>query len=94
MQTAGKISHREGDFIVSENYMVHSEIDGFFGGVSYDASASFSDTISEAVAPFNTHEAERFKKPYLSGFYADVTDVPPYVYGDAAQRYAKSYFGA
>lgn len=92
MHAKGSVSHRVGDYIEKDHYDVSSNVDGYFGGVSYDASASFSDTMSEAVAPFQSSEKKPFRKPYLSGFYADVTDVRASVYADDAEKIARRYF--
>lgn len=47
---------------------------------SADASSSFADDLSEAIAPFHTDRKKPFTPAYLSGFYADTNDVPSSVY--------------
>ena len=48
--------------------------------LAFDASSSFSDRLSNAIAPFVWLDIKRFTPSYLSGFYADVDDVPPELY--------------
>ena len=56
----------------------------FCKGLSYDASSSFDDNISEELAPYNLKGMKAFTPAYLSGFYADTSDVDAKVYqGDA-----------
>ena len=92
VKTSGTVSTRAGDFIVKTNYSLYQEIDGHYSGIAYDASASFSDTMSEAIAPFTTASSVPFKTSYMSGFYADVSDVPSEVYQSAAKGLADEYF--
>lgn len=90
--TKGTVSHRRGDYIIKENFELREPVNGSFGGVAYDASSSFSDTISDAIAPFSATSAVDFKTSYMSGFYADVSDVEAHVYSDAADNVARDYF--
>lgn len=88
----GEKTHRSGDYIIKDNYRVDSDVDGFYGGLSYDASAAFSDALSEAVAPFNASQGEAFMTTYMSGFYADLTDVNSQVYAVDASKAAARHF--
>lgn len=92
MSVPGETSYRMGDYVYHKHYSVTSSVTGEFGGISYDASSSFSDTMSEAVAPFSADAAETFDTTYLSGFYADVTDVDKHVYERSAREVASDYF--
>ena len=55
---------------------VEAELEGFCKDASYE----FSDDISERISPYFTNEITKFYPSYLSGFYADVSDIPPEVY--------------
>lgn len=46
-----------------------------FENVPVDGSAKWDDTAMESLEPFDTREAVRFKKAYLSGYLADRYDV-------------------
>ena len=92
ISTTGSVSTRTGDYIIKTSYNLYQQIDGHFSGIAYDASASFSDTLSEAIAPFTSAASVPFKTSYLSGFYADVSDVPSEVYQSSAQTLADDYF--
>lgn len=76
----GSKSRRRGDYIYTDHYSLTGEIDAYYKGLSYDASSSFDDTISEKIAPYNVKGMKRFTPAFLSGFYADTADVEPSVY--------------
>ena len=76
----GKKSRRKGDYVITDHYQLSCEIDGEHKGLAYDASASFSDSLSGAIAPFDLKQRKPFVPSFLSGFYADTNDVDQYVY--------------
>lgn len=84
----GTKSHRSGDYIITRHYGLHMDLDAHYKGLSYDASSSFADTISKKLAPYNVKNMKAFTPSYLSGFYADMSDVPPQVYGEEAKEFA------
>ena len=84
----GERSHRSGDYIITDHYNLTGEIDASYDGLSYDAASSFSDSISEALAPFDVNERVPFEPSYMSGFYADIADVDKKVYAEEASNYA------
>lgn len=89
--TQGKKSHRKGDYIYTEHYRLTSQVDASYDGLSFDASSSFSDNLSEAIAPFEFAQAQPFSPAYLSGFYADTNDVDASVYRGDARDLAKDH---
>lgn len=75
---------RRGDYIITDHYALTGDLDAYYKGLSYDASSSFDDNISEELAPYNLKGMKAFTPAYLSGFYADTSDVDAKVYqGDA-----------
>lgn len=84
----GTRTHRRGDYIYTDHYALSGEIDASYKGLSYDASSSFDDNISEKLAPYNIKEMKPFAPAYLSGFYADTSDVPANVYSLDAKEIA------
>lgn len=84
----GEKSHRKGDYIIHDYYKLSGDIDSFYNGVGHDASSSFSDDISEKIAPFDVKEKKDFTAGYLSGFYADTADVDSSVYKPDAMDFA------
>lgn len=89
----GEDSHRKGDYIYTDHYRLCGEMDNYYLGYSYDASTSFYDNISEALAPYDAKELVHFTPAFLSGFYADTADVSPEVYlDDAVERAEESTF--
>ncbi len=88
VQLTGSKSHRRGDYIITEYYRLNVGLDAYYKGISYDASSSFSDTISESLAPYNVKNMKQFAPTFLSGFYADTSDVDSSVYEDDAREFA------
>ena len=86
LRANGKVEERHGDYIYTYSYLVSADYDAEYKGLSYDASSVFSDSLSEAIAPFDVHDRVPFKTAYMSGFYADTRDVKPYVYIDNASE--------
>lgn len=84
----GTKSHRSGDYIITRHYGLHLEMDAQYKGLSYDASSSFADNISEKLAPYDVKNMKAFTPSMLSGFYADVSDVEAQVYSEDAMDFA------
>lgn len=80
----GSRSHQKGDYRITKHYTMHSNVDAAYGGIAYDASAAFSDNLSGAIAPFQLEEEKPFTPSFLSGFYADTSDVDSCVYEEEA----------
>lgn len=76
--------YRKGDYDITDYYHVSGDIDAWYDGIFYDASAAFDDSISGAIAPYDPKQMKDFVPAYLSGFYADVADVPSSVYLEEA----------
>ena len=83
-----KNEYRKGDYDITEYYAIKGKIDASYQGICFDASSSFDDEISGAIAPYDPAEMEPFSPAYLSGFYADVEDVPAQTYMDQANTIA------
>lgn len=84
----GSRSRRRGDYIITDHFALKGEIDAYYKGLSYDASSSFDDNISEKIAPYDVKGMKAFTPSFLSGFYADTADVDPKEYEDDAARIA------
>lgn len=80
VELGGKIKERHGDYIHTKHYNLSGDLDALYEGYSFDASTSFYDNISEALAPYHVRDMQQFKPAYLSGFYADTADVSPNLY--------------
>ncbi|MCR4716313.1 MAG: hypothetical protein K5656_03945 [Lachnospiraceae bacterium] len=76
----GEESHRRGDYIIEDTYMMTCHVDANYDGISYDSSSSFDDEICQEIAPYPDNEFREFDSGYISGFYADVADVDGAVY--------------
>jgi hypothetical protein len=81
-------SHRSGDYIITDHFKLSGNLDSYYKGLSYDASSSFADSISEAIAPYDVKGMKAFTPAFLSGFYADTSDVPSEVYQSDAEQTA------
>lgn len=77
--------YRRGDYLITDHYNLKGHVDAYCKGLSYDASSSFSDNISEQLAPYDVKGMKAFTPAYLSGFYADTADVDPSVYQPDAE---------
>lgn len=82
--------YRRGDYVITDHYRLQGELDCYYKGLSYDASSSFADSISEELAPYDLKGMQPFTPAYLSGFYADTADVAPSVYQPEAELTACS----
>ena len=78
----GQKDTRRGDYIYHTHYNINTSVQAEYNGLSSDASSQFSDTLSEAIAPFDFKQAVRFNTSYMSGFYADAADTDPKLYED------------
>ena len=76
----GQKDYRRGDYIIHEQYDINLEVDAWYDGLSFDASSQFSDSLSEAIAPYDYKEAVPFNTSYMSGFYADAADTDAGLY--------------
>ena len=84
----GTKTHRSGDYIITNHYDLVCDVDAEYDGISYDASSSFDDSISQSIAPYNVKEMREFTPAYLCGFYADTADVGEEVYEPDAVSFA------
>lgn len=84
----GEKSHRSGDYIITDHYDLLADVDASYDGFYYDGSSSFYDNISEPLAPFHMWDCQEFTPSFLSGFYADTSDVDSEVYQEDAVREA------
>lgn len=84
----GSKSHRRGDYIYTDHYDITGDVNCHYKGMSYDASSSFDDSLSEAIAPYDVKNMKAFTPSFLSGFYADTADVASDVYRTEARNIA------
>ena len=82
----GRKTHRSGDYLITKHYDLDCEIEEEYKGLAYDASSTFSDNLSRAIGPFDTKNSKTFTPAFLSGFYADTSDVDSYTYQNDAQE--------
>lgn len=82
----GRKTHRSGDYLITKHYDLDCEIEEEYKGLAYDASSTFSDNLSRAIGPFDTKNSRPFTPAFLSGFYADTSDVDSYTYLNDAQE--------
>lgn len=88
MSIMGTKSHRSGDYIITKHYQLTGNLDAYYKGISYDGSSSFSDRISERIAPYDVKNMKEFTPSLLSGFYADTADVGKEIYRSDAKDLA------
>lgn len=74
-------SRSSGNTTYYQDYKLCTELVGRFEGLTYDASKSFPDDISEGLNDFDFgNKLVPFNSAYFSGFYADLADVKPDTY--------------
>lgn len=86
----GEKSYRRGDYVITDHFRLSCYIDAYYKGMSFDASSSFDDNISSAIAPYDVRGMKEFTPAILSGFYADVADVDCNIYVEDAKSFANS----
>lgn len=84
----GQRRKRKGDYIHTKHYDIDCEVDMEYDGLAYDASSTFYDSLSDAIAPFHTDKGQPFHLAFLSGFYADTSDIDERLYREDAQNIA------
>lgn len=82
---AGSKSHRSGDYIYTDHYKITTRIEADYQGTAFDASSTYADELSEAIAPYNIADSKPFQEAYISGFYADTADVLDTIYEQQAK---------
>lgn len=82
----GSRTHRRGDYLITKHYNLDCELEEDYQGIAYDASSTFSDSLSSAIAPFDLREGKEFTPSFLSGFYADTSDVYKGAYHSEAEE--------
>ncbi len=85
----GEKTYRRGDYMITDHYALEANLDASYRGVSYDASSSFSDDVSQSIAPFRAESMKPFTPSILCGFYADTSDVSYELYEDEAAQLAE-----
>lgn len=85
---SGVKKYRRGDYDYTDQYRLSGYVDAYYKGMSYDASSSFDDTISETIAPYDVRGMKTFTPAFLSGFYGDTADVDSKVYEEDAKKFA------
>lgn len=78
------------EYRVESFYRLEGDLNANYKGISFDGSSSFSDNISEKIAPFDVKNMKEFTPAYLSGFYGDTADVASEVYEKDAVKTAKA----
>lgn len=86
--TGTKTVERHARYDVVNTYRIDASVQGGRCTVPYDASRYLDDEIAARVLPFDTDKALPYDPSYLSGFYADVSTVPPETYYRDAEAQA------
>ena len=71
----GSSSSQKGDYVVTQHYTIKADVEGEIGGIIYDASSSFDDSINASLAPYDSREVKPYNPAYMFGFFADTADV-------------------
>ena len=87
------LSKYRGDYEYIDHYDFETDSNTSYSGITFDASSSFSDDLSQAINPFDTNQLVDFTPSYLSGFYADTSDVDGKTYDhEVTELVTQDYF--
>ncbi len=86
---AEKYRGRVGNYEYYDKYLLESDVDISYDGISFDLVSKFYDNFSTSI-PFDYKKAVPFNLNYLHGFYADSFDVSKANYTDVAKEIAYS----
>lgn len=75
-----KFSKKKDHCLYVDYYEITIPIKAAYKGLSFDASSSFDDSISNYIAPYDVNGVKEFVPSILSGFYADTQDVESRTY--------------
>lgn len=89
-QLKGKKQYRKGSYDYTDHYRLTGDIDASYSHLSFDASATLDDTISRQIAPYQPCDEKQFTPAFLSGFYADISDIGEDVYIEDAKQIANT----
>lgn len=81
-------SRRSGDYIYKSYYDYHMDVQGQ-AIVSYDAEKDLDDNLSAGAGGFRDDSIKKFTPQYLSGYYADLPNVPSSDYLREAENKVK-----
>ncbi|MCR5483728.1 MAG: hypothetical protein K6E99_04940 [Bacilli bacterium] len=84
-----RYSHRSGDYIIYDKFLISGQVDAKYDGISFDVSSGYGDDVSQAI-PFDIKEGEEFNHNYLIGNYADTSDIDSKIYDDNATSMVKT----
>ncbi|MCR5127392.1 MAG: hypothetical protein K6B69_04725 [Lachnospiraceae bacterium] len=73
-----------------QKYKCMGWLNAVYNNIFFDASSAFADRYSEEIAPYNYGTKVEFSPAYLTGFYADLPDLPDTVYEEEALNIAKN----
>ena len=83
---SGRNTYRRGNYRITDHYQLDCQIEEEYKGLAYDASSTFSDSLSNAIAPFDLRKGKAFVPSFLSGFYGDTSDVGNHIYLSEAEE--------
>lgn len=90
MRLEGKRQYNKGNQHYSDTYTYVADTKIRYDGIGYDASSTFSDELSNAIAPYDLAGADDFATGYMSGFYADTADLDKTLYSEDAWETAQA----
>ncbi|MGN0353187.1 MAG: hypothetical protein ACI4ES_16225 [Roseburia sp.] len=83
-----KKEYQKGNYHYTDHFHLEGSMNSYYKGLSFDASSSFDDNISENIAPFDVRGMRQFTPSILCGFYADTADLSSDLYLEEASAIA------
>ena len=87
----GEQSRRMGDYVYTSHFRLDSYVNSQCDGIHFDSSSAFADRLSDSIAPYDLKNQKPFSSVYMSGYYADLGDVPSSVYEKEARDLAGEF---
>lgn len=87
---SGEKTFRRGNYIYTNHFKLGCTVNAYYKGMTFDASSTFDDSLSESIAPYDVRGMKEFTPSILSGFYADISDVDCNIYIEDAEAFANN----
>ncbi len=91
VQGTETVDSENAGYKIRRTYEQWYDIDYTITGFSHDASSQFDDHISEHLAPYHEEQIKPFSPGYLSGFYAEISDMDQETYTRYAQERCQDF---
>ncbi len=82
----GAQKSNDSKYEITKYYHLNCDVVANYDDIAFDASSTFTDSLSQAILPYDMQQKKPFTAAYLSGFYADSYDVDSKYYEEQAEN--------